>query len=135
MLAAGSIGEVHYFGQGVGIDHARAAAALTLVDEKGEEDEDKTTAMRRTWLAVMYIEGTGVVKDYPQACKLLEKAAAQQLPEAMGMLAQNVASGRGTEQSWMRARELYKRAVQLGDRATSAKERLKILEKNIANVR
>ena len=62
----------------------------------------------------MYYDGDGVAVDYQRARAWLEKAAAQDHPEAVGQLGAMYAEGKGVTPSWRRARELYKRAIELG---------------------
>ena len=52
--------------------------------------------------------------DYQQARPWLEKAAAQDHPEAVGQLGVMYHGGKDVTLSWRRAREFYKRAIELG---------------------
>ena len=63
----------------------------------------------------MYCMGHGVAVDYQQARGWLEKAAAQDQPEAVGQLGVMHDRGQGVTPSWRRARELYTRSIELGD--------------------
>ena len=63
----------------------------------------------------MYCEGRGVHVDYKQARPWIEKAAAQDYPEAVGQLGVLYYEGLGVTPSWRRAREYAKRAIELGN--------------------
>ena len=63
----------------------------------------------------MYRSGWGVAVNYKQAWAWFEKAAAQDQPNAVGELGTMYFEGRGVTQSWRRARELYQRAIEMGD--------------------
>ena len=62
----------------------------------------------------MYCEGLGVDVDYAQALPWIEKAAAQDYPEAVGSLGVMYKHGKGVTPSWRRAREYYEKAIELG---------------------
>ena len=62
----------------------------------------------------MYSMGRGVAVDYQQARAWLEKAAAQDVSDAVAQLGVMYDDGKGVTPSWRRARELYKRAIELG---------------------
>ena len=66
-------------------------------------------------VGMMYWDGHGVAVDYQQARPWLEKAAAQDHPEAVGSLGVMYFEGQGAAPSWRRARELYERAIELGN--------------------
>ena len=64
----------------------------------------------------MYCQGgEGVAVDYKQALLWIEKAAAQDHPNAVRLLGAMYGNGYGVIPSWRRARELYKRAIELGN--------------------
>ena len=65
----------------------------------------------------MYNEGFGVPQDFKQARAWYEKAAAQDVPEAVRELGMLYANGDGVTPSWRRAREYWKRAIQIGHSA------------------
>ena len=69
-------------------------------------------------VGMMYYSGRGVDVDYKQARLWLEKAAAQDYPNAVGSLGVMYMQGKGVTPSWRHARELYKRAIELGDSET-----------------
>ena len=69
----------------------------------------------------MYYEGRGVPQDFKQALVWYEKAAAQDLPDALAQLGSLYCHGEGVLPSWRRAREYWHRAIQLGD-STARKE-------------
>ena len=66
-------------------------------------------------LGMMYYHGRGVAVDYKQARAWLEKAAAQDQPNAIASLGSIYMGGMGVTPSWCRARELYQRAIELGN--------------------
>ena len=81
----------------------------------------------------MYYTGRGVAVDYKLALPWIEKAAAQNYPTAVGELGVMYMHGKGVTPSWRRARELYKRAIELGD-SKGAVENMQILTECIAAV-
>ena len=83
-------------------------------------------------LGSMYYNGRGVEVDYEQALPWIEKAAAQDYPDAVGRLGVMYADGLGVTPSWRRARELFKRAIELGD--SMAVKDMQILTESIQNV-
>ena len=66
-------------------------------------------------VGMMYHDGEGVAVDFKQARLWLEKAAAQNHPNAVSQLGVMYSNGQGVTPSWRRARELYQRAIELGD--------------------
>ncbi len=80
----------------------------------------------------MYHDGDGVDVDYAQALPWIEKAAAQDQPNAVGALGTMYFDGTGVTPSWRRAREYYKRAIELGN--SKAVENMQELTKSIQNV-
>ena len=80
----------------------------------------------------MYCQGLGVAVDYKQARLWLEKAAAQDDPNAVGALGAMYYKGGGVNPSWRRARELWARAIELGN--STAVKNMQILTKDIQNV-
>ena len=70
--------------------------------------------------------------DYKLARSWLEKAAAQDNPNAVGSLGVMVFEGKGAAPSWRRARELYERAIELGN--STAVEDMQILTEDIQEV-
>ena len=83
-------------------------------------------------VGIMYCEGRGVAVDYQQARLWLEKAAARDQPDAVGMLGAMYHEGKGVTPSWRRARELYQKAIELGD--STAVENKQILTEMIQDV-
>ena len=53
--------------------------------------------------------------DYKQARPWIEKAAAQDYPDAVGAVGYMYSNGEGVTPSWRRAREYMERAIELGD--------------------
>ncbi len=126
ILAAQAIGDIYYWGKGVAQDYERAMAAYKVAAEAGD-------AFSQHQLGMMYCGASeGVAVDYQQARAWLEKAAAQDDPNAVGSLGGMYHMGLGVTPSWRRARELYKRAIELGD--STAVENMQILTLNIQNV-
>ena len=89
------------------IDYPRAVAAYKVGAEAGG-------ALSQHQVGMMYYEGRGVDVDYKQARPWVEKAAAQDIPAAVGQLGAVSHEGRGVPSSWRRARELYQRSIALG---------------------
>ena len=83
-------------------------------------------------LGFMYCYGLGVAVDYKQARLWIEKAAAQDHPHAIAQLGVMYADGKVVTPSWRRARELYQRAIELGE-STSVMN-MQNLTGNIQNV-
>ena len=90
------------------IDYLRAMAAFKVGAEGGH-------AGCQYMVGMMYCQGLGVAEDYKQARPWLEKAAAQDYPNAVGALGVMYKNGKGVTPSYRRARELYQRAIELGD--------------------
>ena len=108
------------------IDYPRAMAAYKVGAEAGN-------ALSQSQVGFMYFEGLGgVAVDYQQARAWVEKAAAQDHPHAVGQLGVMYHEGKGVTPSWRRARELYKRAIELGN--SRAVENMQILPQSIQNV-
>ena len=100
-------------------------AAYKIAAEAGE-------ALSQYQVGMMHFDGRGVAVDYKQARAWLEKAAAQDHPNAVGALGVMYSDGQGVTPSWRRARELYQRAI--GLRSSMAVENMQILTENIQNV-
>jgi len=83
-------------------------------------------------VGMMYYSGRGVDVDYAQALPWIEKAAAQDLPEAVGMLGLMYRKGKGVTPSWRRAREYYERSIGLG--CSGVVENMQNLTRNIQEV-
>jgi TPR repeat protein len=77
--AAEFVGSIYYWGQGVAIDYPRAMAAYKVGAEGG-------VAACQWQVVFMYYEDRGVDVNYKQALPWIEKAAAQNHPEAIGQL-------------------------------------------------
>ena len=108
------------------IDYPRAMAAYKVGAEAGE-------AVSQSQVGWMYYKGRGGVDvDFKQARAWFEKAAAQDQPLAVGQLGVMYFDGLGVTPSWRHARELYKRAIELGD--SMAVENMQRLAKHIQNV-
>ena len=80
----------------------------------------------------MYCYGRGVAVDYKQARAWIEKAAAQDQPNAVCELGVIYKRGNGVTPSWRRARELYQRAIELGN--SQAVTNMQNLTEDIQNV-
>ena len=105
--AASFTGSIYFWGQGAAIDYPRAMAAYKVGAEGG-------IALCQHQVGMMYCHGRGVAVDYQQALPWIEKAAAQDDPYAVGSLGAMYKCGQGVTPSFRRARELYKRAIELG---------------------
>ena len=70
--------------------------------------------------------------DYTQALPWAEKAAAQDIPHAVGQLGSMYCNGKGVTPSWRRSREHYERAINLGE--TKSVENMQTLTENIQAV-
>ena len=77
----------------------------------------------------MYYKGLGVDVDYAQARPWIEKAAAQDHPNAVGALGMMYFHGQGVIPSWRRTREYYKRAIELGDSTENTQSLIKTIFK------
>ena len=89
-------------------------------------------AMSQYMVGMMYNYGDGVDVDYKQARAWLEKAAAQDFPDAVYLLGVMYFVGQGVTPSWRRAREYYGRAIELGD--SMAVGNMQTLTKSIQKV-
>ena len=83
-------------------------------------------------VGIMYYFGQGVDLDYKQALLWVEKAAAQDRPDAVGTLGAMYCIGQGVTPSWRRAQEYYERSIELGS-SQSVKD-MQILTGSIQNV-
>ena len=81
--AAEAIGCIYYWGQGAAIDYPRAMAAYKVGAEGGN-------ALCQYQVGSMYCMGQGVAVDYQQARPWIEKAAAQDHPNAVAQLGGDV---------------------------------------------
>ena len=88
------------------IDYPRAMAVYKVGAEGGR-------AVCQFQVGIMYCKGFGVAVDYKQARPWIEKAAAQDHPNAVDALGGVYLRGEGVTPSWRRARELYQRAIEL----------------------
>ena len=107
------------------IDFSRAMAAYQIAAEAG-------VALSQHQVGWMYYKGHGVDVDYKQARAWVEKAAAQDYPDAVCQLAVMSREGRGVASSWRRARELLRRSIELGNE--QAVEDIQTLNQSIQNV-
>ena len=80
----------------------------------------------------MYYKGRGVEVDYTQALAWVEKATAQDDPEAACTLGTMYYNGAGVTPSWRRAREYFTRAIELGN--SQAMQNMQTLTKEIQEV-
>ena len=126
--AAALVGCIYHWGQGVAIDYPRAMAAYKV----GAEGGDARCARCQYQVGMMYHGGRSVDVDYAQALSWIEKAAAQDQPNAVGQLGAMYGNGEGVTPSWHRAREYYKRAIELGD--SQVVKNMQILTEGIQNV-
>ena len=101
------IGSIYYWGQGAAIDYPRAMAAYKVGGEGG-------IAGCQWQVGLMYCNGLGVAVDCKLARPWLEKAAAQDQPNAVASLGAMYSRGPGATPRGRRARELIGRAVDLG---------------------
>ena len=125
MVAAGFVGSIYYWGQGVAVDYPRAMAAYKVGAEGAH-------ASCQWQVGFMYYKGRGVDVDYAQALPWIEKAAAQDHRKAVGMLGEMYFDGNGVTPSWRRAREYCARAIELGN--PQAVENMQIITQSIQNV-
>ena len=106
-------------------DYPRAMAAYKVGAKGGD-------AVCQFQVGMMYLQGHGVAVDCKEARPWLEKAAAQDDPNANLTLGVMYMNGRGMTPSWRRARELYERAIELGN--SQAVKDMQFLTRSIANV-
>ena len=90
------------------VDYPQAMAAYKAGAEGGN-------ALCQHQVGSMYCKGLGVDVDYAQAVAWFEMAAAQDYPEAVGLLGHINSAGHGVPSSFRRAREYTERAIELGD--------------------
>ena len=100
-------------------------AAYKIAAEAGD-------ALSQSQVGFMYYNGLGVAVDYKLARAWLEKAAAQDDPDAVGHLGTMYCDGKSVAPSWRRAREYYQRAIALGN--PQAVENMQDLTRAIAAV-
>ena len=89
-------------------------------------------ALSQYQVGFMYYKGRGVAVDYKQALLWIEKAAAQDDPDAVGQLGTMYFTGKGVAPSWRRTREYYQRAIELGNAQTV--KNMQNLTRSIATV-
>ena len=89
------------------VDYPRSMAAYKVAGEWG-------IAGCQWQVGSMYYDGEGVDVDYAQALPWIEKAAAQDHPQAVVTLGVMYHEGKGVTPSFRRAREYYERAIELG---------------------
>ena len=107
------------------VDYPRAMAAYKVGGEGGD-------AMCQYQVGIMYCYGQGIDADYEQALPWIQKAAAQDHPNAVGSLGTMYDNGEGVAPSWRRAREHYERAIGLG--SPKAVENMQNLTEDIQHV-
>ena len=101
-------------------------AAYKIAAEAGD-------ALSQHQVGYTYCNGLGVAVDYEQARPWIEKAAAQDNPQAVGVLGVMYDDGLGVTPSWRRARELWERSIELG--SSEAVENMQTLTQSIAQER
>ena len=107
------------------IDYPRAMAAYKVGAEGG-------IAVCQWQVGCMYCKGRDVAVDHQQARPWIEKAAAQDYPDAIVQLGWMYENGEGVPSSLRRARELYQRAIELGN--STAVKNMQTLTQDIQNV-
>ena len=126
ILSAMAIGDIYFWGKGVAKDYERAMAAYKIGAEEG-------FAGCQYELGYMFYDGLAIDSpDYEQALVWYEKAAAQDQPNAVGQHGVMYSKGLGVTPSWRRARELYKRAIELGN--SEAMTNMQTITESIAEV-
>ena len=103
-----SLGNLHYHGEGVAQDHARAVELFRLAAGQGHAEAQCS-------LADMHFHGDGVAQDYARAAELWKLAAEQGHAKAQCMLGIMHHHGDGVAQDDARAAELFKLAADQGD--------------------
>ena len=88
------------------IDYARAMTAYKVGAQGGD-------AGCQYQVGRLYYDGDAVDANHAQALLWLEKAAAQDQPDAVGELGFMYARGDGVTPSWRRARQYMERSVKL----------------------
>ena len=83
-------------------------------------------------VGLFFFHGLGTAVDYKQARQWLEKAAAQDQPNAITTLGSMYSEGKGVIPRWRRARELHQRAIELG--SSESVEGMQNLTQSIQNV-
>jgi clan AA aspartic protease (TIGR02281 family) len=119
------LGEMYYYGRGVGVDYALAANWY----RKAAEQDNAAAAYS---LGYLYEMGHGVARDYGQAFALYSKAAGQGYAQAQFRLAELYANGHGTNVDRVQAYAWYDIASARLDgpiRATAAERRDKIAQR------
>ena len=124
---ASFVGHIYSWGHGVAIDRPRAMAAYKVGARGGD-------AVCQHQLGMFYYSGIVVDVDHAQALPWIEKAAAQNCPQAVYTLGVMYSEGEGVTPSWRRAREYYERAIELGE-SQAAVETMSNLTQSIQNVR
>jgi len=133
-----SLGYLYKNGQSVARDPTKArewfekAAALGSADakshleqerelyEKAEKDADKGDANAMADVAVFYMMGTNVARDYGKAREWFAKAADKGNVNAMVSLGVLYATGKGVAQDYAKAREWFAKAAESDDEKTTA---------------
>ena len=107
------------------VDYRRSMAAYKVGAEGGD-------TICQWQLGYMYFKGQGVDVDYAQALPWIEKAAAQDLHNAVCTLGAMYLEGKGVTPSLRRAREYYEKAIKLG--SSVAVKNMQNLTMNIPQV-
>ncbi len=98
--AQNRLGDMYYFGQGVGKDYAEAAKWYRKAAEQGHADAQAK-------LGLMYAKDQGVKKDHDKAAKWFLEAAMQGHADAQTSLGGMYAAGVGVQEDYVEAYVWY----------------------------
>ena len=118
-----NLGEMYYSGNSVEQNYAKAMELFLKASELGG-----TEGAAEYWIAGMYLDGEGVVKDDTKALEWYQKSAEQGLADAQYMLGQMYEDGEGASQDYVKAAYWYNKAALQGN--ATAENNLALLYEN-----
>jgi TPR repeat protein len=105
--AAGNLGQLYFFGQGVSVDYGQAM-------RWSQKAADQDNPRGQTIIGLLYEYGRGVTQDYGEAMRWLQKAADQGYAPAQVDIGVMYEYGRGVRQDYGEAMRWYREAADHG---------------------
>jgi TPR repeat protein len=113
-IAAGYLGHLYYWGEGVKKDEARARELCRAVFAQTREAAALGDASAQHLLGLMYRRGLGVAMDHAEALRWLGKASRQNHARAQASLGEMYRNGVGVERDYHVALSWVRKAAEQG---------------------